>query len=224
MHGSGELFAPLAAALGPKFEPCGLDYNTAGLGCYRALEDALRTRMGSGRRFVVLAESFSGPVALRLAAHPPQGLFAVVVVASFASNPRPALAPLSKLLAHVGFAAPPNWLIRRTMLDGSASSELVQQVHDVIACAPLAMLRARLEAALQVDVRDVLHHFEVPVLWVAATRDRLVPSRYVRRLLAAAPERLEQRAMTGPHLLLQRYPQDSARIIRSWLVHQSSKL
>ncbi len=222
MHGSGELFAPFAAALGPSFLPCGIDYNTSGIGCYRALEAALRREMSGASRFAVIAESFSGPTALRLAARPPRGLCAIVLVASFASNPRPALKHLSALLARAPVCAPPAWLIRRSMLGSSASKELVEDVRAAIAQARPALMRARLSAVLKVDERAALQRLAVPVLWLWARQDRLIPCGYPRKLLAAAPTRLEQSGLAGPHLLLQRYPRRSARIIGDWLRKRSS--
>ena len=61
-------------------------------------------------RCVLLAESFSGPIAIRVAADPPPGLAGVILCGTFAKNPFPWLRPVRALAVRVPFKSLPRWL------------------------------------------------------------------------------------------------------------------
>lgn len=56
---------------------------------YDELEALVRERLVGSEPVTVVAESFSGPIAMRLAANPPPSLKAVVLVATFVRSPVP---------------------------------------------------------------------------------------------------------------------------------------
>lgn len=64
------------------------------------------------------------------------------------------------------------------------------------------MLRARLRALLDVDVRQEAASIDVPVLALRAKRDRVVPAAAGEALLRCLP-RVTPVDLDGPHLLLQ---------------------
>ncbi len=107
MDGTATLFAPLVEALAPTHclpvaYPCdqALDYD--------ALEALVRARLPTAEPFVVVAESFSGPLGIRLAAEPPPGLAGVMLVATFATSPVGIPAWLLRAIAPLlGSARPP---------------------------------------------------------------------------------------------------------------------
>jgi pimeloyl-[acyl-carrier protein] methyl ester esterase len=87
MDGTGKLFAGFVAALGDAARPVVVAYPTDSQLDYRQLIDVARTFLPLGEPFVLLGESFSGPIAIALAAERPAGLFALVLCCSFAPNP-----------------------------------------------------------------------------------------------------------------------------------------
>src|SRR5260221_8527089 len=100
MDGTGELFAPLLRALGSSMESAVVRYPAdAPLG-YAELLPRVRAELPSSEPFVLLGESFSGPLALMLAAEAPAGLRGVILCASFASNPIHWLPPFAKWFVH----------------------------------------------------------------------------------------------------------------------------
>src|SRR5262245_5039352 len=84
MDGTGELFAPFLDALGDSIESCVLQYPTHEPLRYSELLPRVRAELPHSGSFVLLGESFSGPLALMLAAEQPAGLCGVVLCASFA--------------------------------------------------------------------------------------------------------------------------------------------
>ena len=97
MDGTGELFAPFIAALGPEVSSVVVRYPDQPQG-YASHEDAARAALPEGKPFVVLGESFSGPVAISIAAASPPGLCGYILCSSFVSCPSSTLKLLRPLL------------------------------------------------------------------------------------------------------------------------------
>src|SRR5690349_8746161 len=90
MDGTGTLFAPFITALEDAASIKIITYPTDQPLGYAALECLIRDQLPANEPFVLVAESFSGPIAIALAATPPAGLLGVVLCCSFTRNPRPA--------------------------------------------------------------------------------------------------------------------------------------
>jgi pimeloyl-[acyl-carrier protein] methyl ester esterase len=64
---------------------------------YAELESIARSALPKDKPFVLLGESFSGPIALSIAVNPPPGLVGLVLCATFAKNPVALLKPFASL-------------------------------------------------------------------------------------------------------------------------------
>src|SRR5688572_19308619 len=87
MDGTGELFAPLLEVLGSDIETLVIRYPDRPLD-YLEHESFVRAYLPHNRSYVVLGESFSGPIAISLAAAPPPGMLGYVLCVSFVRRPR----------------------------------------------------------------------------------------------------------------------------------------
>jgi pimeloyl-ACP methyl ester carboxylesterase len=149
---------------------------------------------------VLLGESFSGPVALRLAARAQPA--AVILCASFIRAPaasRFAAAPLS-LLARI---VPPVSVVNTFLSGGddALASDLVRAVRSVDA----EVISSRVRLVLGVDATLDLETFPGRLLYLRPTRDRVVPKRQAT-LLRGIRSDAEVVEIDGPHLLLQARP------------------
>src|SRR5581483_8651961 len=91
MDGTGLLFQPWIAAKPDGFDVQVIDYPVdAELG-YEDLWPLVRARLPQNRPYFLLAESFSGPLGVMLAAEAPPGLRGLMLCCTFAKNPRPSL-------------------------------------------------------------------------------------------------------------------------------------
>jgi pimeloyl-ACP methyl ester carboxylesterase len=107
MDGTGSLFSQLIAALDPRIEPTVVRYPNDPTMGYPQLEVVARATLPVGRPFVLLAESFSGPIAVSIAASAPGGLCALVLCCSFVRNPHPALHWLQNAVTALPVPFPP---------------------------------------------------------------------------------------------------------------------
>jgi len=67
MDGTGELFSKFIETLAPGTESIVVRYPTTGALGYAELERIARSKLPTDRPFVILAESFSGPIGILLA-------------------------------------------------------------------------------------------------------------------------------------------------------------
>jgi pimeloyl-ACP methyl ester carboxylesterase len=177
---------------------------------YADLVDALLPLL-PGEPFALIAESFSGPLAILLA-NRCERIAAVVLCASFIRRPLPRF--LSYAPEFLLRRPPPTWLLRHVLTGGDPV--LATAVSDTVATVDGRVLRSRIDAALTVDVTDDLRRVTQPVLYLRAERDRLVPARCAALVRAAKPS-ADVLAVNGPHLLMQACPIESWRLIAPFL-------
>ena len=101
MDGTGDLFEPLQEALDPRTRVDIVRYPGSGPQGYDELEPRIRAQLPADEPFVLLGESFSGPLAIAIAATPPPGLRGLILCCSFARAPAPGLALLRLSLIHI---------------------------------------------------------------------------------------------------------------------------
>lgn len=164
--------------------------------------------------FVLLAESFSGPLAIQLAARQPAGLRGLVLAATFARRPVPMPAAGAALLSPA-WPMPPVALLSRLLLGRWRNRQHLSMLHDVLAQLPAATLRQRAAATLRVDVRGLLTQITVPTLCLQARQDRLLWPPSVAELQVLLPD-ARHIALEGPHLLLQACAGPAAAVVAGW--------
>jgi len=202
MDGSDMMFQPLVQAAPPGVEVVTVGYPSGAANSYELLLPLVQASLPRDRPFYLLGWSFSGPVALMIAASRPPLLRGVVLAASFVT------APLWYLPRWIRHLARP-WMFRlypataklRALLGGYATPALralVAEAHRDLSAEALA---CRARSALGVDASDLLAACPVPVIYLRSSADRVISSRcaeHVRRTLASA----EIADLVGPHLAL----------------------
>jgi len=168
---------------------------------YMELEQLVRAQLPASAAFVLLGESFSGPVAVQIAADPPEGLKGLVLSTTFARQPVPGLSPLAALVQFAP-ARPPVRLLSWALLGQWATPDLQSALAKALRLVSPDVVRARAAAALRVDVSGLLSTVRVPALQLVALQDRLL-SPSAPRLLAASLPNCTTVMVPGPHLLLQ---------------------
>ncbi len=215
MDGTGILFESFVAELKasavivvyPMDQPLG----------YAELEQRVLASLPLDEPYVLLGESFSGPLAIAIAAKRPPNLQAVVLVCSFAKLPLPWIpAWLQKLVGRSPAARVPVAFTARVVLGPFYTRPLyavLKQVHDMVAPA---VWKARLLAVISIDHSELLPRVQVPVLCLRAIYDMVVSASASALISRRAPS-VEVVAIEGPHFLLQTRPVECAAAIRAFL-------
>jgi pimeloyl-[acyl-carrier protein] methyl ester esterase len=213
LDGTGELFAPLLQALGENVTTSVVRYG-AELTFDEYVESAGKALP---EQCVLVAESFSGPVAIAVAARHPQKMRCLVLCATFAVSPFRALLSAVRFVPARLFR--PNMLLP-TMVDYFCFSGVPVSLRpspvSVVSTVPPAIMRARLACLANADVRTLLPRVATPTLYLRASTDRIVSSRLSRELTSQLPN-VTVAEINGPHLLLQTRPRECAAAIASFV-------
>jgi pimeloyl-[acyl-carrier protein] methyl ester esterase len=183
---------------------------------YDELEPLVTAALPREQPFVLMGESFSGPLALRIAARSPEGLVGLVLCGTFATNPFPWLAWVRPLAAYLPVKSLPRWL-RAVLMWGSFSPQRAPpQSERAIAGVAPAVIRRRIAALLAADETAARGRVLVPTLVLRARRDRVISNAATRCLLDVIPGATVVQ-IDGPHLLLQACPAPSAAAVLEFL-------
>lgn len=213
MDGSGALFEDFVSEL--KAKSIVVSYPVDKPLSYSQLEELVLAALPSNEPFVVLAESFSGPIAIALAERALPQLRAVVLVCSFAKLPLAFPALLQKALAWLPFCRVPAPLAARVLLGRYSTRAMETKLKQALRAVSSEVWRVRLRAVLAVDRTASLCRIRLPVLYLRASEDRVVFSSASEVISEHVPGTKVVR-VEGPHFILQAKPKESAAAVRAF--------
>ena len=216
LDGSGDLFRPLLQVLPFQLTTRVVPYPADRVLSYNALVPFVQQAFPQREPFVLLGESFGGPLALQCAAAPPTNLRAVILSATFATNPVPYHLRWLPWVSSILRFKPPDALIRYYAAGMDSSQDLVEQFKQAKSKTCWQVLAARLQAVREVDARAALQNCRVPLLCLRAMRDRLVRQRCHLQMLSVRPD-MKVIEFNSPHFLLQRRPDEAAKTIMDFV-------
>jgi pimeloyl-[acyl-carrier protein] methyl ester esterase len=219
MDGTGIFFEDFAAVAQPEFDPIIVRYPDDPSRGYAGLEAVARAALPRDKPFLILGESFSGPIAISIAASNPPGLVGLVLCVTFACNPHPLLPVTTAILKPFPPVRLPSFIQHRNLFGKYDSPRLRAKLRGVRAVVSRKTLKARLEAVASVDVSEQLRRVRVPTLDVRATDDRVV-SRASGDHIGKVLPHVEIAELDAPHLMLQTVPHESLAAIRRFVVNK----
>lgn len=98
LDGTGRLFGPLLRELSAGWHPVVVSYPMDANADYEVLTQLALRAVPADGPLVLLGESFSGPVAIKLAVALGARVQALILCCSFARNPRPGLRRLARFI------------------------------------------------------------------------------------------------------------------------------
>lgn len=216
MDGTGALFAPLLQELSPAIQPLVVTYPPNERLGYAELVDRVEMQLPTATDYVLLGESFSGPVATLLAGLNPPGLRGLVLACSFVRTPRPVLAPfrpLARLLPNPALALSP---LGFALMGKHATPPLRRALAEAISSVDPGVMRHRAAVALSADASSSLATVRCPVLYLQASEDKVVPARCAAEVQRLCPQ-AQIAKLPGPHFLLQTQAAAAATRIESFV-------
>lgn len=218
MDGTGELFGPFVQEL-----PKGIGVKVVSYPVDQVLQwenyvDLVMAKLPKDEPFAIVAESFSGPIAVEVASRGLSNLRGLILCCSFLKSPLPfSMKWLGRVAPPSLFRnAPSEFIIRRYFVGKDAEPDLVEAVRTEVASVSSNVLASRLRLISRVDVREQFERVAVPFLYLAALNDRLVGQRGAGQVMACSTDsRLS--TIAGPHLLLQKNPKECREAILDFL-------
>ena len=161
--------------------------------------------------YIIVAESFSGPLAVMIASKNPRGLRGVVFVATFAKTP----IWVPKFLTYLVDIAPTKSLLlaqlaQPLVMGRWATPEFTKKFKQAMEAIPASTIAGRLREVLKVDVFRHLIDINVPTIYLAAKNDRLVSLKTASYFGSSQDNVFE---IEGPHFLLQANATDASKYI-----------
>jgi len=224
LDGTGQLFRWFVAALPSSVKPVAVSFPPNAC-TYAEIQAHAESCLPLNQPYILLGESFSGPLALSLAQANPDNLRGIVLVASFTTQPLGWVSRFARCLVRpFVFRLPGQATALRLLLLGRAPpAELATATIDILRSLDPSVLTARAKAALVVDASEALVRCPVPVLYLGGRQDRLISPTTQRRIRSLRPD-TEIINLDAPHFLLQRAPGEAAQAVVRFLFRQLSGL
>lgn len=223
LDGSGVMFRPLLQHLPAKIRAIPVSYPKDKMLGYADLLPLVLAAMPPDQPFVLLGESFAGPLALMAAAQHPPGLVGVILCATFVRNPlwfRP------RWLRHFARPLPFRMYPMATRLKAQifryATTELTALKAEALIDVRPEVIAHRVRSTLTVNVIPELNACNVPLLYLRGNRDFVVPGQNLNEIAALCPT-LKVAHFPSPHMILQTQPALAAEAIGSFIASLDSQ-
>jgi pimeloyl-[acyl-carrier protein] methyl ester esterase len=217
LDGTDVFFRPLLAALPEWVAPLVVQFPPTGANEYPDLLALTRKALAEAQSCHVLGWSFSGPLALMLAATEPEKIRGVVLASTFVRPPR-------RIYAQLRWAAvtPIVWIIRAgkrlpVWLSRSSTDRLRRDKTETWNRVSARMIAARVRTLLAVDARQQLKSCPCPVLCLAGHDDVIVPYHNVEEM-ASLRESMCVRTIAGEHFAIYTNPVGTSVAITEFML------
>ena len=222
MDGTGLMFSPFIEYLPKEWNVVVARYpESEALGYLQLAKLASELIPGSGD-YVLVGESFSGPIAVSLAATADERLKALILCCSFVRSPIEYGALGVRYLSFLPLSSFPfspieYWLFGRFRTE--AGSSLLRSALDRVSHSVLGY---RIREVLSVDVSAELEKVKAPILYLRATEDHLVPEKSSLEVANFA-RNFALVDLAGPHCLLQACPNQAAAAVHEFMVENGAE-
>jgi len=218
MDGTGFLFEPILRLWTESTPPIVVSYPSDRVLGYEQLQSYVVSLLPVTEPYILIAESYSGPIVARIAATQPPMLRGLVLSATFVRKPRGWIGDWSRML--IG-----SYLFRQTWTQVIAKAilgwqglneEQIKLIVGALEHVRPRVLAARLKEALDVEAFEDLRNCRVPVLCLYAERDLVLADR-CHELIGQANPRVKLVGLDTPHFLLQAKPAEALHEIQAFV-------
>jgi pimeloyl-ACP methyl ester carboxylesterase len=215
LEATGNLFADFVSQLPPTLKVIVGKYPTLQFLSYEQLLPLVTELVPRETPFVLVAESFSTPLAAMFAATHPPNLLGLLMCAGFVTNPARNWTILARMLARraVLKIPPPSWFLHYFVMGNDPPVSLESNFRKSLQAVDAEVLAARLRAILDCDAREELRRTEIPLFYIQAECDRLVPPESFEEIQRIRPDAELVKIPDAPHLVLQREPRKCAEAV-----------
>jgi pimeloyl-ACP methyl ester carboxylesterase len=213
LDGTGRLFRWLAAEYAGPVPLQVVSYPADARLGYRELTEYIREIIGS-RNVVVLGESFSGPIAVEIAATMPNQVKGLILAATFVRSPWPAW--LVRIAARLNPGLAPRPLMYAILRGRNTDPSLNMEIEKILTEMAPEVRSKRLNEVADADVGDRLKAVQCPILVLHGTKDWLVPRTSPVKSVKSDPNATIA-LFEAPHMLLQTHARAAARAIEAFV-------
>ena len=210
LDGTGRLFKPLLKYLPEWIDPIVVSYPEDQPYGYQDLKKIINKRLPDDDDFVILGESFSGPLSIMIAGQRPKRLIGLILCATFAKNPLRFLPPWAGYfsISPIYQLWPATIKLRAIFAKGKYDN-LVQMALEAIKSVKPEVISARVKAIFNVNVEPNLLKINVPILYMRSRKDYLIKKHNIKRIKRLKKD-IKVIDIDTQHFLLQLEPEKAA--------------
>jgi len=217
MDGTGKLLGDFVKQLEVTHETTAINYPNDTSLSYTELCDLVRQDCPKNEDYILIAESFSGPIATYIARKAALNLKAVILVASFIQRPIQLPSFSYKILDKLPIFSPKMIRLARPFTFGKCGSAAHQaQLLKAIQHVSKDVMLSRIRQIMHVDVRDEFSNIKIPLLYIRPQSDKLVRPKMADIMKKLNPN-LTIVDVEGPHFILQTHPEKCAYFVKRFL-------
>ncbi len=208
LHGTGGLLQQFLKECPPNFDPLVITYPGDRRLSYDDLEKLILARVKeSPSKLIILGESYSGALALRLASRYQERVLGVILVATFVTSPAPAWFRFLPWESIFLFSIP-LYAMRALLSRSKEKSLMIKQISSELKRSTPTVLAWRVNEALRCDARDALRACPAPILYLYGKDDKII-SRKCLDTIGRIRRTVVCRHISAPHFLLLAAPTDA---------------
>jgi pimeloyl-ACP methyl ester carboxylesterase len=217
LDGTGNLFGPLLRSLSG-FDCKIIALPETGDQDYPSITQSILKCLPE-ENFILIAESFSGPIGAALANECIKNLKGIIFVATFLSAPRKMLLGLARHLPLTYLSLLPltSYFYKKWFLGSDASRELTDLFQSTVRALPTNLIKARLNSIYALD--GSTGSCDLPAMYVKASLDKLVPESKISEFRYRF-KHIIVKTVDGPHFILQANPIACAEAISEFITLQ----
>ncbi len=218
LDGTGLSFEPILPFLPMDTNITIVRYPTDKLLSFEENVECAAQQIPTGKHPIVIAESFSGPIAIQMIGSGRVQAKALILCATFAKSPRPIVWRIIRFLRLPLLIRPdmPKHFFKIIIGDHKLIAALLPLWKKVHADIPARVMDHRLKLINQVDVTEWLEKLPVPCCYLQATDDRVIPSSCLTDFQKCIPNLVIKR-IKAPHFILQAQPQACLNAIEEFI-------
>lgn len=204
LDGTGILFQPLVEQLKDIFHVTVIVYSKDRFSSLQEMAEIVKEQLSAPEDTILLAESFSGLVALTLLEQYAIPLRGIIFCAAFAESPRPFLVKFITMMSPTLLRFPwiPEIFYRFFCLGLSASSLQVNALKGVLTNVSSSVLLHRLRLIEMASFSSSSKIWPISCGYLQGSQDKLVPARCAVWFAHHFPS-FKLKKVDGPHFLLQ---------------------
>lgn len=218
LDGTGKSFEPLLPYIAPDTRVTIVRYPTDKFLSFEDTVEWAAAQIPGGHPPVVIAESFSGPVAVQMIASGRVKARALVLCATFARSPHPVAWRVMRFLRLPLLIRPdmPGLFFKFVIGNDQQIAALLPLWKKVHTDVPPHVMASRLALINNLNVTQELKKLTIPCCYLQAMDDRIVPSRCLKDFDRNIPH-LYIKKIKAPHFILQAEPQACLAAVSDFL-------
>lgn len=207
LNGTRGLFTPFIACAPDGINVLPVEYPTHEQLSYEQLSLFVLEKLTSIKgNYIIVGESFSGPLSLFIVDKKPRGLVGLVLVATFVTAPNLRIVRFLPWRICFSLAKPLDGLPR--FLGASKYASLISSIVAELQKVLPNVLAYRMQQIFNVNAVDALKHCDIPIVYFRGTKDFVVPKKNLLAIQAIKPD-IEVVDFETQHFLLQSAPQQA---------------